>query len=91
MICVWRWRRQHEKKLIFILSEALLREFFNILVQVDYDNGGVENYGDGAKKNPALKLSFTEILDQRIYVQITKRLGDAFTSFPSLFQFFKLC
>lgn len=63
MICVWRWRRQHEKKLIFILSEALLREFFNILVQVDYDNGDVENYGDGAKKNLALKLSFTKILD----------------------------
>ena len=63
MICVWRWRRQHEKKLIFILSEALLREFFNMLVQVDYDNGDVENYGDGAKKNLALKLSFTEILD----------------------------
>ena len=91
MICVWRWRRQHEKKLIFILSEALLREFFNILVQVAYDNGDVENYGDGAKKNLALKLSFTKILDQRIYVQITKRLGDAFTSFSSLFQFFKLC
>lgn len=48
---------------MFILSEALLREFFNILVQVDYDNGDVENYGDGAKKNLALKLSFTEILD----------------------------
>ena len=63
MICVWRWRRQHEKKLIFILSEALLREFFNMLVQVDYDYGDVENYGDGAKKNLALKLSFTEILD----------------------------
>lgn len=76
---------------MFILSEALLREFFNILVQVAYDNGGVENYGDGAKKNLALKLSFTKILDQRIYVQITKRLGDAFTSFSSLFQFFKLC
>lgn len=91
MICVWRWKLRHEKKLTFILSEALLREFFNILVQVAYDNGDVENYGDGAKKNLALKLSFAEILDQRIYVQITKRLGDAFTSFPSLFQFFKLC
>ncbi len=81
MICVWRWKLRHEKKLMFI----------NIPVQVAYDNGDVENYGDGAKKNLALKLSFTEILDQRIYVQITKRLGDAFTSFPSLFQFFKLC
>ena len=91
MICVWRWKLRHEKKLTFILFEALLREFFNILVQVAYDNGDVENYGDGAKKNLALKLSFTKILDQRIYVQITKRLGDAFTSFSSLFQFFKLC
>ena len=63
MICVWRWELRHEKKLILILSESLLREFFNILVQVDYYNGYVENYGDGAKKNLALKLSFTEILD----------------------------
>ena len=42
-------------------------------------------------ENLALKLSFTEILDRGISAQITKRLGDAFTYFPSLFQFFKLC
>ncbi|KLA47403.1 hypothetical protein [Ligilactobacillus ruminis] len=40
-----------------------MREFFNIPVQVAYDNGDVENYGDGAKKNLELKLSFAEILD----------------------------
>ena len=40
---------------MFILSEALLREFLNVTVQAAYANGNVENYGDG---EPGVEIIF---------------------------------